>query len=74
MRERTKFMHVEVTVPLTLKNLSSMGTAMGKQAGWDKAGGIMLPLGKQHAMSEESAIFVPFPKRKQNYELSIFCK
>jgi len=46
---------------LQVTNLSSMGTAMGKQAGWDKAGGIMLPLGKQHAMSEEYTIIVRFP-------------
>ena len=54
-------MHVFVTVPLTLKNLSSTGTAMGKQAGWDKAGGMVLPFAKQQAMSVEPAIKVPFP-------------
>ena len=31
--ERTKFMQVVIVVVFTLKNLSFVGTAMGKQAG-----------------------------------------
>ena len=64
--ERTKFIHDFVIVPLTLKNLSFSGTSIGKHAGWDKAGGIVLPLAKQQAIFVDPAIKFSLPLKKLN--------